>query len=89
MLWSSKINDKCIIGLYELLESLRHSGREKCNARLVKIISESAASLKCVHYVLQSPFKTLGALHFKICNDLHGFLFMGCREGVLKIQHDF
>lgn len=79
------INAICVIGLYGLLESLRHSGREKHNARLVKIISESAALLKCVHYVPQPPFKTLGALHSKVCNGLHGFLFMGCREGVLKV----
>lgn len=83
---SKKINAKCIIGLYELLESLRCSGRENHNARLVKIISESSALLKCVHYVPEPPCKTHGALHSKVCNDLHGFLFMGCKEGVLKVM---
>lgn len=73
---SKKINAKCIIGLYELLESLRRCGMEKRNAKLGKI-SESATLLKCVHYVPQPPLKTLGALHLKICSGSHGFLFMG------------
>jgi len=40
-----KINAECIIELYELLEFLRHSGRETHNAGLVEIIPESAVSL--------------------------------------------
>lgn len=76
----SKINAKCIIGLYELLESLRCSEREKRNTRLVKITSESAALLKCVHYVPEPPCKTLAALHSKVCDDLHGFFLWGARK---------
>lgn len=79
-----EINAKCIIGLYELLEYLRHCGMEKRNAKLAKI-SESATLLKRVHYVPQPPFEILGALHLKIRSGLYGFLFMGCREGVLKV----
>lgn len=74
-----------LLDFMSCLSLLRRSGREKRNARLVKIISESAALLKCVHYVPQPPFKTFGAVHSKVCNSLHGFLFMGCREGVLKV----
>lgn len=57
MLLSKEINAKCIIGLYELLESLRHSAREKHDTRLVKITLESAALLKSVHYVPQPCLK--------------------------------
>lgn len=89
MLLSKEINAKCIIGLYELLESLRRPGREKHDTRLVKITLESAALLKCVLYVPQPPFKTLGALHFKVCNGLVWVSLYGLWEGVLKVTTGF
>lgn len=85
MVLSKKINAKCIIGLYELLESLRCSGREKHDTRLVKITLESAALLKYVHYVPQPPFKIHGPLYSKVCNGLVWVSFYGLWEGVLKV----
>lgn len=91
----SKINAKYIIGLYELLESLRCSGREKHDTRLVKITLESAVLLKYFHCVPQAPFKILGALHSKVCNGLiwvsagrcvgnYNMLYFGCPYKVMS-----
>lgn len=89
MVSSKKINAKCIIGLYELLEFLRCSGRGKHDTRSVKITLGSVALLKYVHYVPQPPFKIHGALHSKVCNGLVWGSFHGLWEGVLKVTSWF
>lgn len=89
MVLSKEINAKCIIGLYELLESLRCSGMEKHNTRLVKITLESAALLKYVHYVPQPPFKIPGTLHSNVCNGLVWISFYGLQRGVVKVITGF